>query len=116
MVFSRLNRAGVELVPSQNTSLQFGGRIESCWSFGCIEAVTAIIGNARKNCNRWQMLPVFIGYRSWVGYWVLFRYKFQVSRVALKLGLAGGPLVVALILARIVVLENFIGLCHRVPT
>ena len=100
VVISRLNRAGVELVPSQNTSLQFGDVLNLVGRLDAIEAVTAIIGNAQQKLQQVQMLPVFIG----IGLGVLLgSIPVQIPGfpVALKLGLAGGPLVVALILARI---------------
>ncbi len=95
-----MNRAGVELVPSQNTSLQFGDVLNLVGRLDAIEAVTAIIGNAQQKLQQVQMLPVFIG----IGLGVLLgSIPVQIPGfpVALKLGLAGGPLVVALILARI---------------
>ena len=100
VVISRLNRAGVELVPSQNTSFQFGDVLNLVGRLDAIEAVTAIIGNAQQKLQQVQMLPVFIG----IGLGVLLgSIPVQIPGfpVALKLGLAGGPLVVALILARI---------------
>ena len=100
VVISRLNRAGVELVPSQNTSLQFGDVLNLVGRLDAIEAVTAIIGNAQQKLQQVQMLPVFIG----IGLGVLLgSIPVQIPGfpVALKLVLAGGPLVVALILARI---------------
>lgn len=100
VVISRLNRAGVELVPSQNTSLQFGDVLNLVGRLDAIEAVTSIIGNAQQKLQQVQMLPVFIG----IGLGVLLgSIPVQIPGfpVALKLGLAGGPLVVALILARI---------------
>ena len=59
-----------------------------------------MIGNAKQKLLQVQMLPVFIG----IGLGVLLgSIPFYIPGfpVALKLGLAGGPLVVALILARI---------------
>ena len=60
----------------------------------------SVIGNAKQKLLQVQMLPVFIG----IGLGVLLgSIPFYIPGfpVALKLGLAGGPLVVALILARI---------------
>lgn len=100
VMISRLNRAGIELVPTANTALQFGdvlhvvGRVES------IDSAIAVIGNAQQKLQQVQMLPVFIG----IGLGILLGsipFHLPGFPVALKLGLAGGPLVVALILARI---------------
>ncbi|KGQ69719.1 transporter [Chelonobacter oris] len=100
VVISRLNRAGIELVPTSNTSLQFGDVLNLVGRLDAIEAVTAVIGNAQQKLQQVQMLPVFIGILLGV---LLGSVPISLPGfpVALKLGLAGGPLVVALILARI---------------
>ena len=100
VVISRLNRAGVELVPTANTTLQFGDVLHVVGRADLIGHAIAIIGNAEQKLQHVQMLPVFIG----IGLGVLLgSIPFYIPGfpVALKLGLAGGPLVVALILARI---------------
>ncbi|WP_249962105.1 putative transporter [Histophilus somni] len=100
VVISRLNRAGVELVPTANTALQFGDVLHIVGRSDTIGNATSIIGNAQQKLQQVQMLPVFIG----IGLGVLLgSIPFYIPGfpVALKLGLAGGPLVVALILARI---------------
>ncbi|ENH0095295.1 transporter, partial [Escherichia coli] len=97
---SRLNRAGVELVASGDISLQFGDILNLVGRPSAIDAVANVLGNAQQKLQQVQMLPVFIG----IGFGVLlgsipvFVPGFPA---ALKLGLAGGPLIMALILGRI---------------
>ncbi len=100
VVISRLNRAGVELVASNNATLQFGDILNLVGRKTAIDAVADIVGNAQQKLQQVQMLPVFIGIGLGVlvGSVPLFIPGFPV---ALRLGLAGGPLVVALILGRI---------------
>ncbi|WP_039054869.1 putative transporter [Enterobacter sp. Bisph1] len=100
VVISRLNRAGVELVASSAASLQFGDILSLVGRPGAIEAAANEVGNARQKLQQVQMLPVFIGIGLGVllGSIPLFIPGFPV---ALKLGLAGGPLITALILGRI---------------
>ena len=100
VVISRLNRAGVELVASNNTSLQFGDILNLVGRPASIDAVAAEVGNARQKLQQVQMLPVFIGIGLGVllGSIPLFIPGFPA---ALRLGLAGGPLIMALILGRI---------------
>lgn len=100
MVISRLNRSGVELVASSNASLQFGDILNLVGRPESIDRVADIVGNAQQKLQQVQMLPVFIGIGLGVllGSIPLFIPGFPA---ALKLGLAGGPLVVALILGRI---------------
>ncbi len=100
VVISRLNRAGVELVPTANTTLQFGDVLHMVGRTDMMNNAISVIGNAEQKLQQVQMLPVFIG----IGLGVLFgSIPFYIPSfpVALKLGLAGGPLVIALILARI---------------
>ncbi|MCD9525209.1 putative transporter [Photobacterium carnosum] len=100
VVISRLNRAGVELVPNSQTSLQFGDILNLVGSKDAIAAVSGMVGNAEQKLQHVQMLPVFIGIGLGIllGSIPLYLPGFPA---ALKLGLAGGPLIVALILARI---------------
>ncbi|TBM29014.1 putative transporter [Hafnia paralvei] len=100
VVISRLNRSGVELVASSNASLQFGDILNLVGRPESIDQVADIVGNAQQKLQQVQMLPVFIGIGLGVllGSIPLFIPGFPA---ALKLGLAGGPLVVALILGRI---------------
>ena len=100
VVISRLNRAGVELVPTAHTPLQFGDVLHMVGKTDILNQAISVIGNAKQKLLQVQMLPVFIG----IGLGVLLgSIPFYIPGfpVALKLGLAGGPLVVALILARI---------------
>ncbi|ANI30617.1 transporter [Yersinia entomophaga] len=100
VAITRLNRAGIELVASNNASLQFGDILNLVGRPESIEAVAAVIGNAQQKLQQVQMLPVFIGVGLGVllGSIPLFVPGFPA---ALRLGLAGGPLVIALILGRI---------------
>ncbi|WP_165459794.1 putative transporter [Klebsiella variicola] len=100
VVISRLNRAGVELVASSSASLQFGDILNLVGRQEAIDAVAAELGNAQQKLQQVQMLPVFIGIGLGVllGSVPLFIPGFPA---ALKLGLAGGPLIMALILGRI---------------
>lgn len=99
VVVSRLNRAGIELVP-RNHSLQFGDILNLVGRPEAIDAVTSMVGNAQQKLQQVQMLPVFIGIGlgALLGSIPLYIPGFPA---ALKLGLAGGPLVVALLLSRI---------------
>lgn len=100
VVVSRLNRAGIELVPTGQTSLQFGDVLNLVGNQQGIDAVCEIIGNAQQKLQQVQMLPVFIGIILGV---LLGTIPFSIPglSVPLRLGLAGGPLIVALLLGRI---------------
>ncbi|EJS0670910.1 putative transporter [Shigella sonnei] len=100
VVISRLNRAGVELVASGDISLQFGDILNLVGRPSVIDAVANVLGNAQQKLQQVQMLPVFIGIGLGVllGSIPVFVPGFPA---ALKLGLAGGLLIMALILGRI---------------
>ncbi|EPP9207522.1 putative transporter [Escherichia coli] len=100
VVISRLNRAGVELVASGDISLQFGDILNLVGRPSAIDAVANVLGNAQQKLQQVQMLPAFIGIGLGVllGSIPVFVPGFPA---ALKLGLAGGPLIMALILGRI---------------
>lgn len=100
VVISRLNRAGVELVASGDISLQFGDILNLVGRPSAIDAVANVLGNAQQKLQQVQMLPVFIGIGLGVllGSIPVFVPGFPA---ALKLGLAGGPLIMALFLGRI---------------
>ena len=114
-MISRLNRAGVELVASSSASLQFGDILNLVGRPEAIDAVAAELGNAQQKLQQVQMLPVFIGIGLGVllGSILLFIPGFPA---ALKLGLAGGPLIMALILGVSAVSASCTGLCRRAPT
>lgn len=100
IVVSRLNRAGIELVPGNGSSLQFGDILNLVGRPESIDAVAGLVGNAQHKLQQVQMLPVFLGIGLGV---IVGSIPFYIPgfSAALKLGLAGGPLVVALVLSRI---------------
>lgn len=100
VVVSRLNRAGVELVPTSQSTLQFGDILNLVGRQEAIEAVSGIVGNAHQKLQQVQMLPVFVGI-GLGGLLGSIPFYLPGFPAAIKLGLAGGPLIVALSLARI---------------
>ena len=100
VVISRLNRAGVELVADKNTVLQFGDILNIVGDTDDVEKVAHILGNTASKLNHVQMMPIFIGIALGV---ILGSIPIHLPQLPapLKLGLAGGPLLVAIILSRI---------------
>ncbi|MCK3384444.1 transporter, partial [Escherichia coli] len=77
--------------------LQFGDIHNRVGRPSALDAVAKVLGNAQQNLPLVPMLPVFIG----IGLGVLFgssRVFVPGFPAALKLGLAGGPLIMALFL------------------
>ena len=97
---SRVMRAGVELVPAASLRLQFGDILTAIGRAEGLKAVAGVIGNRRQQLDQVQFVPMFIGLALGL---VLGSLPLALPGMPapLKLGLAGGPLVAAIILSRI---------------
>ena len=97
---TRIVRAGVEMTAVPDVRLQFGDFLPVVGDPRGLDAATITLGNSLKALNTTQFIPVFIGLALGVLAGLL---PIAVPGLAspLKLGLAGGPLVVAILLSRI---------------
>ena len=99
VVVSRLVRSGVELIPDDHQILQFGDVLNIVGNSADIDAVAKLLGDSKQKMMQVNMMPVFIG--IFLGVIVgCIEIPIPGMTASLKLGLAGGPLVVALVLAR----------------
>lgn len=100
VVISRVNRSGIELVPAPALTLQFGDILTVIGQPEDIQAVSRIVGNVKQLLHQVQMIPIFLGIALGV---LLGSLPFYLPGVpaAVKLGLAGGPLIVAIVLSRV---------------
>lgn len=91
---TRVNRAGVDLLASPGLRLQMGDRITVVGDLNDIERLASKLGNSMKRLNQPNLVTIFIG--------ILFGIIVGSINVGfgMKLGLAGGPLVVAILLSR----------------
>ncbi len=96
---TRINRAGVDLLASPNLSLQIGDRITVVGNINDIERLASKLGNSLKRLNEPNIFTMFIGILLGI---VLGSIPFALPgmSVPMKLGLAGGPLIVAILLSR----------------
>lgn len=95
---TRVIRAGVELVARPNLFLQMG---DSLWVVGPedgIRDVADLVGNQTKSLNRPNLIPIFFGIAIGV---VFGSIPITIPGIPepIKIGLAGGPLIVAILLA-----------------
>lgn len=99
VVVSRVFRSGIQFVPSQNMQLQFGDTLNVVGLEDDIKAAGKVVGNSVAELHKVPMLPIFIGLFLGI---CLGSIPIPVSGVPapLKLGIAGGPLVMAILLAR----------------
>ena len=78
VVISRLNRAGVELVPTAHTTLQFGDVLHMVGKTDILNQAISVIGNAKQNCYKCKCCQCLLGL-AWGYYSVPFLSIFQVS-------------------------------------
>ncbi|MBC8002903.1 MAG: putative transporter [Opitutaceae bacterium] len=97
---TRLTRAEVELSATPGQRVQFGDMLVLVGQDEDITKVAKRLGNSVKQLNHTELIPIFLG----IGLGVLLGsipVAFPGIPAPVKLGLAGGPLLVAIILARI---------------
>lgn len=100
VVISRVNRAGYELVPDASLKLQFGDMLTVVGDPHFFPAVAKLVGNRSKALQETQMVPIFIGIALGM---LLGSLPIAIPGLPapVQLGLAGGPLVVAILLSRL---------------
>ncbi len=96
---TRVNRAGVDLLASPNLTIQVGDRITVVGNIEDINRLAARLGNSMRRLNEPNMFTMFIG--IFLGILVgSIPLALPGMAVPMKLGLAGGPLIVAILLGR----------------
>ncbi|MGN0211782.1 MAG: putative transporter [Muribaculaceae bacterium] len=96
---TRVNRAGVDLLASANLSLQVGDRITVVGNIDDINRLAEKMGNSMKRLNQPNMFTMFIGILLGIIVGSI-PIAFPGMSVPMKLGLAGGPLIVAILMSR----------------
>lgn len=91
---TRVNRAGVDLLASPGLRLQMGDRITVVGDLNDIERLANRLGNSMKRLNQPNLITIFVGIILGI---ILGSIDIGFG---MKLGLAGGPLVVAILLSR----------------
>lgn len=91
---TRVNRAGVDLLASPELRLQMGDRVTVVGDLQDIERLASRMGNSMKRLNQPNIITIFVG--------IMFGIILGSVNLGfgMKLGLAGGPLVVAILLSR----------------
>ena len=99
VTITRINRSGIDLVASGNLQLQIGDRVTVVGPELSVAHAERLFGNSLKRLNHPNLIPIFIGIALGV---VLGSISFWVPGVPqpVKLGLAGGPLIVAILIGR----------------
>jgi len=96
---TRLSRAGIEMVPHGDMFLQLGDTVKVVGTEEGVQQVTKALGNSLKKLEVPDIAPIFMGIVLGV---ILgsIPFHFPNMPVAVKIGMAGGPLIIALTLSR----------------
>lgn len=94
---TRVNRAGIDLLPSRSLRLQLGDRLTIVGEARSIENAARVLGNEAKQLRTPNLTSVFIGIV--VGL-VLGSIPFAIPGMSMpvKLGIAGGPIIVGILM------------------
>ena len=94
---TRVMRSGLELVAGPNLVLQMGDSIQVVGTKEAIDAVAKVVGNKPETLSHPNLVPIFAG----IALGVIFGsipIHFPGIPQPVKLGLAGGPLIIAILL------------------
>jgi putative transport protein len=96
---TRVNRSGIDLLATPGLTLQIGDRLTVMGEHEAIKKAEQLLGNTLKRLNEPHIFTIFIG----ILFGVLLGsipISFPNMLMPMKLGLAGGPLIVALLIGR----------------
>lgn len=96
---SRIVRAGINLIPTKHLTLQLGDKLVVVGGEKSIKKLELFFGNSQKKLCDPHMIPIFLGIALGV---ILGSIPFKIPGIPqpVKLGLAGGPLIVAILINR----------------
>jgi putative transport protein len=96
---TRINRAGVDLVAKPDLKLQIGDRLTVVGTEDSIEAAAKLLGNSMHRLREPNLAAIFLGIVLGI---VVGSIPFFIPGIPqpVKLGLAGGPLIIAILMSR----------------
>lgn len=96
---TRINRSGVDLFADPNLVLQVGDRVMVVGEQDAVERVAHVLGNELKRLDTPNIITIFVGIFLGILLGSL-PIAFPGMPTPVKLGLAGGPLIVAILIGR----------------
>ena len=96
---TRVNRSGMDLFADPNLILQVGDRVMVVGQQDAVERVAGVLGNQLKRLDTPNIVTIFVGIFLGIVLGSL-PIAFPGMPTPVKLGLAGGPLVVAILIGR----------------
>lgn len=97
---TRITRADMEMTAIPGLRLQFGDRLQIVGAPADLDKATTLLGNSLKSLNETHFVPFFTGIALGIALGTL-PIALPGLPYPVKLGLAGGPLIVALLLSRL---------------
>ena len=97
ITLTRVNRAGVDLIPYQGLELQVGDRVMVVGPEKSVNKVADVLGNSLKKLDHPNLVTIFVGIALGV---LLGSIPLLNVPQPVKLGLAGGPLIIAILIGR----------------
>lgn len=96
---TRVNRAGVDLIGDPKLQLQLGDRLTVVGSEKAILNIEELLGNSLKRLREPNLVSIFIGIALGM---LLGSIPFMIPGIPqpVKLGLAGGPLIVSMLVSK----------------
>lgn len=94
---TRVNRAGVDIIPHQGMELQLGDKVMVVGSEEAINEVSKLLGNSLKKLHEPHIFTLFLGIALGV---LVGSIPFVEAPQPIKLGLAAGPMLMAIIIGR----------------
>ena len=94
---TRVNRAGVDIIPHQGMELQLGDKVMVVGSEEAINEVANLLGNSLKKLHEPHIFTLFIGIALGV---LVGSIPLIDAPQPIKLGLAAGPMLMAIIFGR----------------
>ena len=100
VIVTRIQRAGIEMTAVAGLRLQFGDMLQVVGTRESIEEAAGVLGNSVKDLNATHLVPIFLGIALGL---LLGSYPITIGDMPapVRLGLAGGPLIAAIVLSRI---------------
>ncbi len=96
---TRVNRSGMDLFASRQLTLQVGDRVMVVGPQDAVERVAGLLGNQLKRLDHPNIVTIFIGILCGILFGSL---PFAIPGIPtpIKLGLAGGPLIISILIGR----------------
>ena len=94
---TRINRAGIDLLPSRKLRLQLGDKLTIVGEARAVENVSVILGNESKQLKNPNLMSLFIGIILGL---ILGSIPIMIPGIStpIKLGIAGGPIIVGILM------------------